>query len=109
MTSQFLDTWSCPSTFIYCSASPIGEQAHPALFGGVPEHFWQPRFYDFNVWSDAKRIEKLRYLHRNPVRRGLALEPDQWAWSSFRSYANREAGLVLVNAPGKLKIRAPAA
>jgi len=32
---------------------------------------WQPRYYDFNVWSDAKRIEKLRYLHRNPVKRGL--------------------------------------
>ncbi len=45
----------------------------------VPEHFWQPRFYDFNVWSDIKRIEKLRYLHRNPVRRGLVSEPDQWA------------------------------
>ena len=33
--------------------------------------FWQPRYYDFNVWSEAKRIEKLRYIHRNPVRRGL--------------------------------------
>jgi hypothetical protein len=23
------------------------------------------------VWSDARRIEKLRYIHRNPVKRGL--------------------------------------
>jgi len=29
--------------------------------------FWQRRYYDFNVWTEAKRIEKLRYLHRNPV------------------------------------------
>ena len=29
--------------------------------------FWQLRFYDFNVWSDKKRIEKLNYMHRNPV------------------------------------------
>jgi putative transposase len=21
---------------------------------------WQPRYYDFNVWSEAKRVEKLR-------------------------------------------------
>ena len=30
--------------------------------------FWQRRFYDFNVFSDAKRIEKRRYIHRNPSR-----------------------------------------
>jgi putative transposase len=48
--------------------------------------FWQPRYYDFNVWSERKRVEKLRYLHRNPVRRGLVKEPEEWAWSSFRHY-----------------------
>ena len=47
-------------------------------------HVWQRRFYDFVVWSEGKRVEKLRYMHRNPVKRGLALEPEQWAWSSFR-------------------------
>lgn len=30
--------------------------------------FWQVRYYDFPVWSAAKRMEKLRYIHRN--RRG---------------------------------------
>lgn len=34
-------------------------------------HFWQTRFYDFNVFSETKRMEKLKYIHRNPVRRGL--------------------------------------
>jgi len=33
--------------------------------------FWQVRYYDFPVWSERKRIEKLRYMHRNPVERGL--------------------------------------
>ena len=33
--------------------------------------FWQARYYGFNVWSEGKRIEKLRYIHRNPVKRGL--------------------------------------
>jgi hypothetical protein len=23
-------------------------------------HVWQQRFYDFVVWSEAKRVEKLR-------------------------------------------------
>jgi putative transposase len=51
------------------------------------------------VFSDKKRIEKLRYMHRNPVKPGLVLEPEQWAWSSYRHYAYDEAGPVLVNEP----------
>ena len=57
------------------------------------EPFWQARYYDFNVWSARKRIEKLRYIHRNPVKRGLVQSPDQWRWSSFRSYATERPGL----------------
>ena len=37
----------------------------------VAGEIWQRRFYDFNVWTERKRIEKLRYMHRNPVKRGL--------------------------------------
>ena len=37
---------------------------------------------------------KLRYLHRNPVKRGLVTEPAEWKWSSFRHYALREVGMV---------------
>ena len=37
---------------------------------------------------------KLRYLHRNPVKRGLVKEPGDWEWSSFRHYAFRENGVV---------------
>ncbi len=48
--------------------------------------FWQRRFYDFNVWSRKKRIEKLHYMHRNPVKRGLVAEPRLWEWSSYRFY-----------------------
>jgi hypothetical protein len=55
------------------------------------------RFYDFNVWSERKQVEKLRYMHRNPVKRGLVAGPDQWAWSSFRAYAYGEKGRVRVN------------
>jgi putative transposase len=72
---------------------------------------WQRRFYDFVVWGKRKRIEKLRYLHRNPVKRGLVLQPEQWAWSSFRHYQTGEAGPVLVNEqrPTELKLRGRAA
>ena len=56
--------------------------------------FWQRRYYDFNVWSERKTREKLGYMHRNPVRRGLVAEPEDWPWSSFRHYATGTAGTV---------------
>jgi putative transposase len=56
--------------------------------------FWLARCYDFNVFSEEKRIEKLRYMHRNPVTRGLVLRPEEWKWSSFRHYLSGEIGVV---------------
>jgi hypothetical protein len=61
-----------------------------------PAPVWQKRFYDFNVRTEHKHIEKLRYMHRNPVKRGLVDKPEHWEWSSFRSYFYRETGLVRV-------------
>lgn len=59
--------------------------------------FWQLRFNDFNVWSRKKRVEKLEYMHLNPVKRGLVTHPKDWPWSSFSFYAGREAGLVPID------------
>jgi len=58
------------------------------------EPFWQKRYYDRNVRSVHEFGVKLRYLHRNPVKRGLVKEPGDWKWSSFRHYAFREMGVV---------------
>jgi len=71
-------------------------------------HIWQRRFYDFNVLGREKRVEELRYIHRNPVRRGLVQNPEDWPWSSFRSYAYSEHGPVVVNdwSVLKMKVRA---
>jgi hypothetical protein len=89
---------ACGSQFRGCElvwASPPVDQGR----------IWQPRFYDFVVFSEHKRVEKLRYMHRNPVKRGLVLEPKQWCWSSSRHYAYGEAGLVVVNEPQKAELR----
>jgi putative transposase len=81
------------------------------LFDHLPQHIWQKRFYDFNVWTEHKRIEKLRYMHRNPVKRGLVASPELWRWSSFRAYFLQEAGPVRVNDWDvlRMKIRPPVA
>ena len=70
------------------------------------ECVWESRYHDVNVWTDEIRIQKLKYLHRNPVRAGLVTEPDQWRWSSFRSYAYREPGAVTVSHPWGITPRA---
>jgi len=56
--------------------------------------FWQRRFYEFNVWSDAKRKEKLHYLLANPVMERLVKYPRKWPRSSFSFYAHDKPGLV---------------
>ena len=61
--------------------------------------FWQPRFYDFNVYSAGKKKEKLEYMHANPVTRRLVEHPKDWPWSSFSFYAKGEHGLVTID-PG---------
>jgi len=55
--------------------------------------FWLKRYYDFNVHSEEKRIQKLRYIHRNPMTRGLVSKPEDWKWSSFRHYLTGEKGI----------------
>jgi putative transposase len=56
--------------------------------------FWQKRYYDHNVRSYQSFVEKLRYMHRNPVKRGLVERPEDWKWSSFRHYLTAESGPV---------------
>ena len=60
------------------------------------ERFWLSRYHDFNVQTHTKYIEKLRYLHRNPVTRGLVSKPEDYPWSSFRHYALHERGPVQI-------------
>jgi putative transposase len=95
------ETWGTPGV----GSSPCGGESKN------PKRFWQARFYDFNVWTEKKRIEKLRYIHRNPVTRGLVKAPEDWKWSSFRWYLRREAGPVKINDTDILMmtIRPPAA
>ena len=68
------------------------------MFGEEPRRaFWQTRFYNFDVRTEKKRLGKLRYMHGNPVKRGLVESPEQWQWSSHRFYLLDEPGAVRVN------------
>ncbi len=62
--------------------------------GGTP--FWQARYFDHNVRNSAGFVTQLRYIHRNPVKRGLCNRPEDWPWSSFKAWATGENGIVEV-------------
>jgi putative transposase len=80
------------------SRLPTGQMRLAFKEGGVElPRFWQPRFYDFNVYSARKIREKLDYMHANPVKRGLVGEPSEWVWSSFLSYEKGKGGLVPID------------
>ncbi len=77
---------------------PAGQLALPfAQPGGGLPHFWQRRFYDFNVWSGKKIREKLQYMHENPVKRGLVLDPAHWVWSSYNYYEGAREPLLMMD------------
>jgi putative transposase len=73
--------------------------------------FWLPRYYDFNLREEEKHTEKLRYMHRNPVKRGLVARPEEWLWSSYRHYLTGEIGNVEIEsvwtAGRRMKLKFP--
>jgi putative transposase len=60
--------------------------------------FWQRGGgHDDNVESIDELAEIARYLHLNPVWRGLVATPEEWAWSSARWYAGDRTGPVMID------------
>jgi putative transposase len=112
--------WSVSSSFDLCVCGYVVMPEHVHLLLGEPqsktladalkslkqgvsrqligelEHFWQKRYYDFNIRDEQQFGEKLRYIHRNPLKRGLCKWPDEWEWSSFRHYATGTEGRVQI-------------
>jgi len=71
------------------------------------KQFWQRRYFDFNVHTEEKRIEKIRYIHRNPVTGGLVARPEDYRWSSFNHYATGVEGRVEIESEWTARRREP--
>ena len=56
---------------------------------------WQEGSHPQQIQSDEMMIQKLEYIHANPVRRGYVDRPEHWRYSSARNYAGLE-GLIEV-------------
>ena len=76
---------------------------------GDAEHFWQKRYFDCNIRDYPQFVEKLRYIHRNPVKAGLCEGPEEWEWSSFRHCATGWEGRVEIESEWTARKRERAA
>jgi putative transposase len=86
-----------PEHVAFTSAIQVLKQETSRKLKVIEKKFWQTRYYDVHVRTDKKKIEKLKYIHRNPVQRGLVVEPQLWLWSSYRHYVTGERGEVEVS------------
>ena len=56
---------------------------------------WQEGYQPKLIQTDAMMIEKIKYIHANPVKRGYVDDAVHWRYSSARDYAG-ESGLIEV-------------
>ena len=59
--------------------------------------FWQEGVHAEMVFSEEIMLEKLTYIHGNPVKRGYVDRAEHWRYSSARNYDGQE-GLIDVDA-----------
>ncbi|QDT63792.1 REP-associated tyrosine transposase [Calycomorphotria hydatis] len=92
--SRFMDEWKSES-------SKEIKKFYESSFPNYCEHLdessvWQARYYDFNVFTEEKMMEKLNYIHENPVRAGLVEKAIDWQWSSARWYVlKKDVGVTI--------------
>ena len=58
---------------------------------------WKPRFDSLVLVKEETLIQKIEYIHYNPVKRGLAKNTVDWPYSSARNYAGDSDLLVPVD------------
>ncbi|HEV2350592.1 MAG TPA: transposase [Terriglobia bacterium] len=66
----------------------------PTVHPHAPFRVGQRGGCDLNIGSPKKRLEKLNYMHNNPVARKLVEKPGDWAWSSWRFYFLDDASVL---------------
>ena len=62
---------------------------------GSQYQVWEEGSHPQLIENPAVMVQKLEYIHNNPVRRGYVDLPEHWRYSSARSYAGQE-GLIEV-------------
>ena len=81
----------------WCRRMLNGFELPPTVHHHAHYQVWQRGGYDMNIWSEKKRLEKLTYMHNNPVKRRLVASPADWPWSSWRFYHLEDASILAMD------------
>ena len=57
-----------------------------SMLGRTGQKLWQDEFYDYIPRNRNKVLEKIAYIHKNPVRKGLVECPEDYLFSSYRQF-----------------------
>lgn len=60
-------------------------------------HIFQGRYQSIIVEKDTYLLQVQRYIHLNPVKAGLVLEPDDYLWSSYNSFLGNTGSPIGIN------------
>jgi putative transposase len=66
---------------------------------GQTYQVWQEGAHPQAIVSEAMLVQKLEYMHNNPVRRGYVDDPAHWRFSNYRNYVG-QVGLLPVEMLG---------
>lgn len=58
----------------------------------LPAQVWQKRFFDHVLRSEESYAEKWAYVRDNPMRAGLAADPESWPFRGFIDFDSPKGG-----------------
>jgi len=96
MLSGFVQQWKRMSSI---RLKQFLKEHLPAYAASIDPNdpIWRARYYDFNVFTIDKAREKLEYMHKNPVSKGLVESAEEWRHGSARWYLlKRPVGVEIV-------------
>ncbi|HEX37433.1 MAG TPA: transposase [Candidatus Cloacimonetes bacterium] len=65
-------------------------------YKGQKRKFWQERFDDVILKSRKFFLQKLNYIHNNPVKAGIVDNPEDYTYSSARNYKYSDHSVIYV-------------
>jgi putative transposase len=63
---------------------------------------WQKGFYDEHIRGELHLLKVLEYIHNNPLKAGLVMEPEEYPYSSYSHYfqtANQANQIIEIDKP----------
>jgi len=58
--------------------------------------FWQQNNHPIQLSAHEMLMQRLHYIHNNPVAAGFVTEPEHWKWSSAHDYSGGKQGLIKI-------------